>query len=83
MALHRISKTLENPVVMTTQSSSLETCLQLLMFSPLNSNGSNFLEWLNDAKIVLAANDLAATLEPEGAKEISTIYKCQTLLTLC
>lgn len=52
------------------------------MFSPLNSNGSNFLEWLIDAKTVLAAEDLAATLETKGADEIPKVYKSQALLTL-
>lgn len=52
------------------------------MFSPLNYDGSNFLEWLNDAKTVLIAEDLAATLKVEGAEEILTIYKSQTLQTL-
>ena len=40
----------------------VESRLQNLMFSPLHANGSNFLEWINDARIVLCAEDLAKTL---------------------
>lgn len=60
----------------------LESRLQALSFTPLNSNGSNFLEWVNDAKVVLAADDLSKTLEPEGEEEIGQVYKPQALLTL-
>ena len=40
----------------------MESRLQALLFPPLNSDGSNFLEWINDAKIVLSAENLARTL---------------------
>ena len=73
MALHRISKTLENPVMLVIQSSTLETRLQPLMFSPLNSDGSHFLEWLNDAKTVLAADDSTTLLKAKRAEEIPTV----------
>lgn len=52
------------------------------MFSPFNSNGSNFLEWVNDAKTDFAANNLAATLETYGVEDIEAVYKFQALLTL-
>ena len=36
--------------------------MHALMFAPLSSDGSNFLEWVNDAKVLLSAEDLAKTL---------------------
>jgi hypothetical protein len=48
----------------------------------LYSDGSNFLEWHNDAKTVLSAEDLAATLEDDPAGEIYDVYKSQALLLL-
>ena len=39
-----------------------ESRLQNLLFAPLKSDGSNFLEWLNDARTVLCAEDLAKAL---------------------
>ena len=45
-----------------TPSTVMESRLQALLFPPLNSDGSNFLEWVNDAKTVLSAEDLARTL---------------------
>ena len=85
MASKYKSKKIDNPVVMATQpssSSSLESRLQPLMFVALNSDGSNFLEWLNDTKTVLAAEDLAITLETDPAEEIPIVYKSQALLIL-
>jgi hypothetical protein len=40
----------------------VESRLQTLMFPPLNSDGSNFMEWINDAKTILSVEDLARTL---------------------
>ena len=40
----------------------IESRLQNLFFAPLKSDGSNFLEWINDARTVLCAEDLAKTL---------------------
>ena len=40
----------------------VESRLQNLLFSPLHADGSNFLEWINDARTVLCAEDLAKTL---------------------
>ena len=39
----------------------VESRLQNLLFSPLHDDGSNFLEWINDARTVLCAEDLAKT----------------------
>ena len=40
----------------------VESRLLNLLFSPLHLDGSNFLEWINDARTVLCAEDLAKTL---------------------
>ena len=56
--------------------------MQSLAFAPLNADGSNFLEWVNDAKADLATDDLSATLESEGEEEIEQVYKSQAMLTL-
>ena len=40
----------------------IESRLQNLLFSLLQADGSNFLEWINDARTVLCAEDLARTL---------------------
>ena len=47
---------------LSTQPTFIENRMQSLMFAPLNADGSNFLEWINDAKTVLSADDLARTL---------------------
>lgn len=82
MTPRHIPQNLENPVVMATWSSSSKTRLQPFMFSTLYSDGSNFLKCINNAKITLAVEDLAATLEAEGADEILSVYKSQALLIL-
>jgi hypothetical protein len=85
MASRYKPKKIENPTVMATQASSStpsESRLQPLQFNALHSDGSNFLEWLNDAKTVLSAEDLAATLENDPAGEIHDVYKSQALLLL-
>lgn len=48
--------------VFSTEPTFIESRMQSLMFAPLHADGSNFLEWTNDAKTVLSANDLARTL---------------------
>lgn len=69
----------------------MESRLQALMFPPLNSDGSNFLEWINDTKTVLSAEDLARTLitpvestssAPNAADNIPAVCKWQALLLL-
>jgi hypothetical protein len=70
---------------MATQASSSspsESRLQPLVFAALNSGESNFLEWLNDAKTLLSAEDLAITLETDPEEEIADVYKSQALLIL-
>lgn len=52
------------------------------MFEPLNSDGSNFLEWLNDAKHYLAAKELDIFLETNPAEEVSDVCKFQALVIL-
>lgn len=72
------------PVVMntTTHASYFSNKIQSLAFAPLNSDGSNYLEWINDAKVVLSADELQYTIEHEGEEEITQIYKSQAMLVL-
>ena len=51
-------------ISMSTKPSFTESKMHALMFAPLRSDGSNFLEWVNDAKVLLSAKDLAKTLTP-------------------
>jgi hypothetical protein len=85
MASRHKPKWIESPIVMATQASSSspsESRLQPLVFAALNSDESNFLEWLNDAKTFLSAEDLAITLETNPEEEITDVYKSQALLIL-
>ena len=73
------------PVVMATQPyphAPLRSRLQALVLEPLNFDGSNFLEWLNDAKIILAAEELDISLETNPTEEIPDVYKSQALVIL-
>ena len=54
------------------------------MFAPLSADGSNFLEWVNDAKVLLSAEDLAKTLiksEPQDDDEEDTTTAPTTTIT--
>lgn len=73
----------------STYPTVVESRLQALLFPPLNSDGSNFLEWIHDAKTVLSAEDLARTLQPpvastsiDGEVQIPAVCKWQALLLL-
>jgi hypothetical protein len=75
----------------TLRPAVVESRFQALMFPPLSSNGTNFLEWINDAKTVLSAEDLARTLiipvastfdAPTTANNILAVCKWQALLLL-
>ena len=67
---------------MSTQRASVEIRLQPLMFSPLTADGTNFLEWVNDAKVVLPAEELDVYLEPNMIQELPDAPKWQALLIL-
>ena len=45
----------------TTYPAAVDSRFQALMFTPLNSDGSNFLKWINDAQIISNAEVLART----------------------
>ena len=47
---------------MSIKPSFPESKMYALMFAPLSSDGSNFLEWVDNAKVLLSAEDLAKTL---------------------
>jgi len=66
-----------------------ESNFQSLRFMPLHVNGTNFLEWVNDAKTVLSADDLARTLttdvattSTDPAQQIPPAARWQALLIL-
>ena len=76
----------KQPTAMVTPASSssapIESRLQPLQFNAFHSDGSNFLEWMNDAKTVLATEDLSNTLEDDPTGEIYNAYKSHALLLL-
>ena len=45
-------------ITMSTQKSSADTRVQPLLFALLTHEGTNFLDWVNNAQVVLAAEDL-------------------------
>jgi hypothetical protein len=45
------------------------------MFSPLAIDGTNFLEWVNDAKVVLAAEELFVYLSNNTVEERPDVLK--------
>ena len=72
-----------------TYPAAVDSCFQALMFAPLNSDGSNFLEWINDARIILNTEDLVRTLHPlvpstssESEVQIPVVCKWQALSLL-
>lgn len=73
---------------MSTQPTFRESRMQALRFAPLNSDGSNYLEWVTDAKIVLSADDLASTLSNQAttstdpAQQIPAAARWQALILL-
>lgn len=48
----------------------------------MNADGSNFIEWANDANIALGAEELTIYLNKEIAEGIPEVLKFQTLLLL-
>lgn len=69
-------------VTLSQPSSSVDVRLQPLLFHALNFDGSNFLEWINDAKAVLASEDLAEAFDSETAADLRPVHKWQALLIL-
>ena len=55
---------------------------QSLLFETLKANGSNYLEWSNDAKAYLVAKELDGTLKEETAAAAPTTSKWQAWLML-
>lgn len=68
---------------MSTHKTSSETRMQPLLFSPLTVDGTKFLEWINDVKVVWATKDLAAYLTTETTEGLPDVMKWQTLFILC
>jgi len=69
-------------VSMATLKPPVDARLQALQFSPLIADGSNFLEWANDAKIALGAEELTVYLNKDTAEGRPEVLKFQTLLLL-
>lgn len=57
--------------------------LQPLLFSSLTVDDTNFLEWMNDAKVVLAIEGLAAYLSTDTTEGLLDVMKSQILLIFC
>jgi len=71
------------PTLMSTSTKPrIESKLQPLSFEALTPDGSNFLEWNNDAKTYLAAAELDKALNSGTAAELSSASKWQALLLL-
>ena len=77
-----------------TNTNMVESRLQTLIFPPLNTDGSNFLEWVIDPKTFLNAKDLAKTLKhskpststndiDEAVPQIPVVSKWLALVLLC
>lgn len=82
MAPCRIPQNLDNTEVMSTQSTAVDFHLHTLFSTSLNLDRSNFMEWLNDAKAVLSAEDLANTLNAKEVVDLSHACKWQALLIM-
>ena len=64
------------PVLMATITKPrLESRLQPLSFKALAPNGSNFLEWNNDAKTYLVVEEFDRALDLETAAELPHLLK--------
>ena len=75
---------LTSKLVMSTQKDKTSTGsrLQPLMFNELTPEGLNFLDWANDAKVVLAAEELDPYLHHSTSEGLPTAAKWHTLLIL-
>jgi hypothetical protein len=68
------------PTVMATiKQPPHDARLQALQFTPLVADGSNFLEWENDAKIALGAEEFSLYLDRVTAAGLPEVHKFQTL----
>ena len=75
---------LTSKLVMSTQKDKTSTGsrLQPLMFNELTPEGLNFLDWANDAKVVLAVEELDPYLHHSTSEGLPTAAKWHTLLIL-
>lgn len=67
---------------MATYMDSPDSRLQPLLFSPLDADGTNFLEWLNNAKVVLAAEGLSNYLYAKTAEGLPDVMKWKTVIVV-
>jgi hypothetical protein len=74
----------QKPTVMATiKQPPPDARLQALQFTPLAADGSNFLEWENDAKIALGADEFLLYLDRVTTVGLPEVHKFQTLQILC
>lgn len=66
----------------STQKPLVDARLQALIFSYLTADGTNLLEWVNNAKVTLAAEELSVFLSKDTAKGRHDVLKGQTLFFL-
>lgn len=64
-----------NLVFMATYKDSPDIHPQPLLFNPLVTDDTNFLEWLNDVKVVLAVEGLSNYMSTETAEGLSIVMK--------
>lgn len=69
-------------IAMLTQKASIETRFQPLMFSPLTLKNTNFLEWVTNVQVFLAAEELDPYLFNSRAQDLPDAPKRHTLLIL-
>ena len=70
---------------MSTQPTFQDNKIQSLRFKPLKSDGTNFLEWVNDARKHLNADDLARAVSTDATTSTDTLppaARWQALLLL-
>ena len=67
---------------MKRQKEEVKPKIQSLLFEALEADGSNYLEWSNDAKGYLAAEELHGTLKEETVAAAPTTSKWKALLML-
>ena len=64
------------------QKEEVKPRIQALLFEALEADGSNYLEWSNDAKAYLVAEELDGTLKTPAAANIPVASQWKALLIL-
>jgi hypothetical protein len=69
-------------IIATIKQPPHDARLQALQFTPLAADGSNFLEWENDVKIALGAEEFLLYIDMVTALGLPEVLKFQTLQIL-